>query len=791
MAITLRKILTITAALMSLALFMLMENAGLFRSIDRSTQTLRYNLASVDPSQDIILVEIDKESLLELNTWPWARRYHAELLKQLLEMGADEVAFDIDFSSKSNSVDDLIFAEALENAGGYAYLAAFDQISGASGETLRSVPLEMFTQFAESVLVNIELHADGAAVRFPTVSKGDGQKIPSIAALFGQPQHVLPQDMRLDYRIDIRKIDRISYMSILNGTVDPQRIAGKKIVVGATAIELQDLFETVRFGVIPGPLLHVLAAESVKTGVILRDFGSLPSFIQLVLLLMIGAFMRSHVMRVVVGVAGLVGIEIAALLVLWAFNIEMATSVSFFAIPTILAIDLISAGTVWLEEREAAQQRLRYLATHDVNTDVYSYRGLIEKLEADPVFETDFTVMLVAIKRLDVVRGALGQGVANEAIKEIADRLKIQFQAPIGLISESVFAVAVSGECEPKQIEEYATDIVYVLRVPYDIRGHDILIDVEIATAQRIDPADAPEKVIGDAQIALEDTANTRADNKYFRSFSPAQREKIVARQSLDIAMRQAIERNEFRLAFQPQVDLNTGQLVGVEALIRWHSRERGIISPAEFVALSEETGFIVELGTWVIQEACRIVAPWRWDGVLSVNVSALQLQMSDVPAIISEALAKTGYPANQLCLEVTESVLADDSEAAGAILAKFHDIGVTVAIDDFGTGYSSLSYLSQLNFDKLKIDQSFVRDIDKNANNLAIVQTMVDLAHKLEKTVIAEGMETEVEAELIKRTGCEIGQGYWFGKPIDALTLSERIMSVAEPGDKPVANNA
>ena len=250
---------------------------------------------------------------------------------------------------------------------------------------------------------------------------------------------------------------------------------------------------------------------------------------------------------------------------------------------------------------------------------------------------------------------------------------------------------------------------------------------------------------------------------------------RAVARLRLENDLRRAIEREEFRVAYQPIIDLETGRLVGFEALARWKHPERGIISPAEFIPLAEETGLIVQVGLQVLEESCRQMREWQLASpsdaglTVSVNLSAKQLAQPDLVEQIKQVLHRTGLDPRRLKLEITESVVMENADKATHLLNRLRELGVRLSIDDFGTGYSSLSYLHQLPVDTLKIDRSFVARMGEKDENLEIVRTIITLAGNVGMSVIAEGVETERQKAQLKRLGCQFAQGYLFSPPVDA----------------------
>lgn len=230
--------------------------------------------------------------------------------------------------------------------------------------------------------------------------------------------------------------------------------------------------------------------------------------------------------------------------------------------------------------------------------------------------------------------------------------------------------------------------------------------------------------------------------------------------------MRDALQNRQFFLQFQPQIELRSRRLVGAEALIRWNHPEFGLISPAEFIPIAESSGLICDIGRWTLFEACTEAAAWPGEFSVAVNVSALQFERSDVEADVMDALSCSGLPSSRLCLELTESTFLDQGGASITKMRVLRDRGIVIALDDFGTGYSSMNYLADLPLDKLKIDQSFVRRMTGNPSIFEIVRAIISLAHGLKLEVVAEGVEEEPEAEALQRLGCEMGQGYLFGRP-------------------------
>jgi EAL domain-containing protein (putative c-di-GMP-specific phosphodiesterase class I) len=288
-------------------------------------------------------------------------------------------------------------------------------------------------------------------------------------------------------------------------------------------------------------------------------------------------------------------------------------------------------------------------------------------------------------------------------------------------------------------------------------------------------PADS---LIEHADIAMYRAKKLGRNN--FQFYTPAMNEEAMERVRIESALRNALERNEFVLHYQPQVDLASGQIVGMEALIRWQHPEMGMVAPSRFIGVAEETGLIVQIGAWVMREACLQNRAWQQDGLgklrVAVNLSARQFGAASLIEEIRNVLAETALPADCLEIELTESLFMSDVTLAVDLLHAMKSLGVNLSIDDFGTGYSSLSYLSRFPIDVLKIDRSFVAEITRDSNDAAIVASIIALAHNLKLAVIAEGVETEDQLDYLRRHGCDEMQGYYFSRPLPAAEFEQLV---------------
>ena len=332
------------------------------------------------------------------------------------------------------------------------------------------------------------------------------------------------------------------------------------------------------------------------------------------------------------------------------------------------------------------------------------------------------------------------------------------------------FAIVQSAVTSQDQVNELVARIFAAIRTPFDCMGHHLTTDASIGIALAPGHGTALDQILKNADMAM--YAAKAAGRRTYRFFEPEMDAKVRERRQLEIDLRQAIAHGGLEVYYQPCLSLKDDRITGCEALVRWRHPERGMVSPAEFIPIAEDTGLINEIGEWVLATACRDAATWPDDIRLAVNVSPVQFKSGTLALKIMAALAASGLPASRLELEITEAVLIRDDETALAILHQLRAIGVRIALDDFGTGYSSLSYLHRFPFDKIKIDRCFVNDIAGPDGSASIVQAVVNLAAARRMATTAEGVETEEQQRLLRALGCTEMQGYLFSaaKPADKV---------------------
>jgi diguanylate cyclase (GGDEF)-like protein len=413
---------------------------------------------------------------------------------------------------------------------------------------------------------------------------------------------------------------------------------------------------------------------------------------------------------------------------------------------------------------------LSHLAHHDALTGLANrvlFRSHLE--QALDQARRDGVAVAVLYLDLDLfknVNDALGHETGDLLLKTVAARLRgcVQDGSIIARLGGDEFAVLPPPIRVPQECAVLASRIVREVGAPYDIDGHEIIIGTSIGIALSDAGPAAADQLMKHADMAL---YRAKADGRAtFRFFEPEMDVQLQARRALEADLRRALANDEFELHYQPQVDLRSNEVSGFEALLRWRHPDRGMVSPAEFIPVAEDIGLIVPLGEWVLNEACTTAAAWPRDTKVAVNLSPVQFRNGALVRSVRKALAGAGLAASRLELELTETALFQENEATLETLHQLRALGVRIALDDFGTGYSSLSYLRSFPFDKIKIDQSFVRELSTRPDCLVIVRSIVGLGAGLKMSITAEGVETEDQLLQVRAAGCTEVQGYYFGRP-------------------------
>ena len=428
-----------------------------------------------------------------------------------------------------------------------------------------------------------------------------------------------------------------------------------------------------------------------------------------------------------------------------------------------------------ITERRRAELKIAHMARHDALTNLpnrVQFQELLTKALSKTTRGERLAVLYLGLDQFKSVNDTLGHDMGDELLKIVAGRLRntVRDIDTVARLAGDEFAVIQVNLEQPTDTANLARRIGEAIRAPFDLAGQTVVTDASIGIA--IAPADGSEAndIMKNADMALN---GAKADGRgMHRFFEPAMDARMKHRREMEMALRRALAVGEFELHYQPIVNVADNHITSCEALVRWNHPERGIVSPAEFIPVAEEMGLIVQLGEWVLRTACANAVRWPHDTKVAVNLSPIQVMNKNLVPTVVSALAAAGLPANRLDIEITESVLMQNTDTTMNALHRLRELGVSISMDDFGTGYSSLSCLHKFPFDKIKIDRSFISGLPESADSVAIVRAVAGLAKNLNMITTAEGVETQQQLEQIRALGCTEMQGYLFSRPCRAEDL-------------------
>jgi diguanylate cyclase (GGDEF)-like protein len=435
--------------------------------------------------------------------------------------------------------------------------------------------------------------------------------------------------------------------------------------------------------------------------------------------------------------------------------------------------------------RQQTEANIAFMATHDALTQLANrvlFQDRLEQAIAMADRGNEFAVIYLDLDHFKPVNDRFGHPVGDGLLLAVANRLQacVREGDTVARLGGDEFAIIQLAIGQPRHVEILTSRILAAFHDPFTVKGHQIEVGISMGVAVAPDDGATAETLLRNADIALY-LAKTEGRSTV-RFFESEMDTRIQLRRRLELDLRSAIACNEFELHYQPLVNLAAGKVTEFEALLRWHHPIRGLVSPADFIPIAEETGLIVAIGEWVLRTACFEAENWPADISVAVNLSAVQFRNGNLVATVKEALTASGLRPDRLELEITESVLLQDTAGTLMALHALRAMGIAVALDDFGTGYSSLSYLHSFPFDKIKIDQSFVRDLARNKESMSIIRAVTGLGHSLNIKTTAEGVETLEQLNRLRDEGCTEVQGYLFSDPRPAgelLMLIERLQQI------------
>jgi diguanylate cyclase (GGDEF)-like protein len=430
--------------------------------------------------------------------------------------------------------------------------------------------------------------------------------------------------------------------------------------------------------------------------------------------------------------------------------------------------------------RRQAEAQIAHMAHYDALTDlpnrVLFREHLVKALES--VDRGKLAVLCIDLDRFKAVNDTLGHPIGDALLRAVGDRLQASAR-PADLVARlggDEFAVVQAGTEQPIGATALATRLIAEIGKPFELDGHQVVVDASVGISIAPNDGTDPDKLLKSADMALYRAKKDGRDS--YRFFEPDMDARMQLRRKMELDLRRALTLGEFEVYYQPLITLKTQKISGFEALLRWHHPERGMVPPMEFIPVAEEIGLIGQIGAWVLKRACLEAATWPDDIHIAVNLSPAQFKHRAVVLDVVAALGASGLPAHRLEVEITETVLLQDTESTVRILDELRNLGVRISMDDFGTGYSSLAYLQKFSFDKIKIDRSFVKNISERPQSIAIIRAVTALSISLGMKTTAEGVETEEELQTLKDEGCTEVQGYLFSKPVPAAQAAQLLQS-------------
>jgi len=446
-----------------------------------------------------------------------------------------------------------------------------------------------------------------------------------------------------------------------------------------------------------------------------------------------------------------------------------------------------------------ANAELQHLVLHDTLTKLPN-RLLLEDRVQQAVEDcrrgaAHCAVIFVDLDRFKTLNDSLGHFAGDTVLRAVADRLRsaVRQEDTVSRLGGDEFVVLLKHVARAEDAADVARKIIDAISHPIVLEPHELRIGASLGISVFPDHGEDATRLIANADAAMYHVKKSGRSN--FAFFAREMGTYFPKRLALENELRAAIEKKQFVLYYQPKVDMRSARIMGMEALVRWRHPQKGLVPPSEFIPFAEETGLIIPLGNWVLQEACRQTREWHERGirdlVVAVNISGVQFQQPDLVENVSEALRQSRLQARYLELEITESVVMQNAPEAIVMLEQLHHMGVGLSIDDFGTGYSSLNYLKRFPIDKLKIDQSFIRDISADADDAAIVQAIIAMAHGLRLRVVAEGVENEAQLDFLRALNNDEYQGFLYSKPLQAREVERRLLLEVDRAQVPALEEA
>lgn len=730
-------------------------NAG--EILEDSLRTMRNSLHPQKASGDIVFVAVDEKSLREIGEWPWPRATQAKLIDEATRLGAERIFVDLLYENPTDPANDQILARALERSKRSTLATRSNLGTASQPEAVDTLPLPALSRHSRLADVSLWYNYQNAVWKLDYGVHRHGLSLRSFAAEMAKVTHGTGK-FRIDYSIDLRSVPYIPASDLLAKRVPLQSVEGRTLIIGHSAERLGDIKWIPGVGRKSGVFVHVLGAETLKRGHPV-DLGWLAPLLATVSMF---ALVVARSGRLKLSLPG----GTAAILLLSPIASERLL-IFVDVTPALLAVVLIAGRLVWLR---------------------WKSRGLTNSLTGLPNLtafraqqNADRLLIAARVHNFAEIASSLDETEEQELIQSIADRLRVaRFDQVIYQGDEGLFAWLVEGKLN---LAHHLEALHALFRGPINAGGRNI--DVAVTFGAEVGSDRSISNRLGSALVAADEAWN---EGLRWKLHDPSRDEEVSWRLSLLSQLDAAIDNGEVWLAYQPQVDLLTGQVVGAEALARWTHPKKGPISPSEFIAAAEAHGRITKLTDFVLERAISSAAAINRRGYIfgiAVNLSARLLADDGLPDRIGRMLRVHGLNPTQLTLELTETAAITEADGGVVLLGRLKELGVRLAIDDYGTGLSTLDYMKKIPADEIKIDQSFVRSIRVNRSDLIMVQSTIALAHSLNRKVVAEGVEDNQVLEELRNSGCDLVQGFVVGRP---MTVRELVARLAHKQQRRVA---
>lgn len=701
-------------------------------------------------SQQIHIVELDAISLERIPRWPWPRDYYARVVENLDSAGVRSIVFDVEFSSSSTPDGDQAFADAIANADAPIVLPTFAQAASEnSTELLDALPIPILRENASIASASVLPDPDARVRRMVYGTITDGLTRPSLSAELAGVSGMADTFYPIDFSIDPGTIPRHSFSAVELGDFDPAELAGKDIVIGATAIQLGDRYGVPNFGVIPGVTIQTLAAETLINGVHM-EVGALPLIVLAFVLAAFVARAYSYTL-VMMRVVGTIAVIFLAQTILY-----HGFTIIAHALPAAVLVVLAGIGRILMIARWQFQQR----ALKDSESGLPNALAFAQSEHKEGQF-----VATAFIKDFDAIQSVLGKAEVGPLLERVVDRLRSSAEIEAVYRADTrILAWKHTGD--DRALISAFEFITEAMQKPIETAGKRI----DVALAFGIASADN----ISDASRAASAAAQ---QGKLWHAHEDAEAAMVEQRVSLMGELDAAVAAGELDVIYQPKLRLATDMIESVEALVRWDHPVRGKMRPDHFIPLAEETNRIDALTLYVLRKTIADLKAWNAQGINvsgAVNISALLISSEEFVVAVEAILRDANLPLGRLIFEVTESATMREPEVAALNLERFCALGVTISMDDYGTGQSTLNYLKQLPLSELKIDRTFVQHAHIDKGDAMLVRSTVQLAHELGLRVVAEGIEDADCLAFLRSIDCDYAQGYYIAHPLSADALRE-----------------